>query len=109
VECNPRPLHYRTTHIDYAKIKIKMSDQLNDLLRKVESMLQTQNGNLNGGYLSITNGKYRIIIDILNPTTSPRYDNDPNCTNTGTVCAGSNNWCHNAKRTNCSGETAHPN
>jgi hypothetical protein len=85
-----------------------MNYQFSDILKKMELLMQGQNGNLNGGFLSITNGRYRLVITDQNPG-NPQYsvtNRADKCTNES-ACGGSTNTknCHNMSYPACSNTT----
>jgi len=65
-----------------------MNNTLNSIFAGVKKMQQNQDGTIQGGYLSVTNGRYRIMVtdDPGNPSAIV-WDN--------TSCTGENKGCKN--------------
>jgi len=81
-----------------------MKNPINDIASGMQQLQENQDGTLKGGFLSITGGRYRIILGM----SSANMENS-NCTNTipessggccNDSCSGSDNTlsCHNGCR-----------
>ena len=95
-----------------------MSNSIGSIISKMQQMQESQDGTLNGGYLSITSGRYRIIIDPNGPAPGEvkcnaancggstndycRNDDCPNTTNNSTVEGNCDNGCCVATRSSIS-------
>ena len=76
-----------------------MKNTCTDKIANMQQLQQNQDGTLKGGYISITDGRYRIIIGPHKPT--PNYvPNNPSCGGSGSV----NTACTNG---DCAGSTNH--
>lgn len=67
---------------------------INNIIGGMDDLQENQDGTLKGGYLSITGGRYRVIID--NNNVDPAEAPNRECRNTGSMsCANHNAACTN--------------
>ena len=72
---------------------------INNIISGMDDLQENQDGTLGGGFISVKNGRYRIIID--GSTPSYEYTHNPdNCDNTTNLACWNHKSCQHTSNDN---------